>query len=159
MPRPKRNLHATVEETLNPPSALTSNQAIARIIKVAGNNLYNAELLSGERVLVELEARFRSTIWIKRGSYVLVDLESLADRENKLDGEIVNVVRDEKAWRKMGYWYVIKSVDTGYMYFAVARLIHRHRPQKFAKKSAYDDSDAEESTVGKMPPADSEDEE
>lgn len=106
MPRPKRNLHATVEDTLTPLSILPSTQVIARITKAAGNNLYNAECADGKPVLVELEAKFRSTIWIKRGSYVVVDMKALAERENKLDGEIVNVVRDEKAWRKMGYWYV-----------------------------------------------------
>lgn len=104
MPRPKRNLHATVEETLTPPDSLTSTQRIARIIKAEGNNLYNAQLSNGSQILAELEPKFRSTIWIKRGSYVVVDSEGLAERENKLDGVIVNVVRDERGWRKMGYW-------------------------------------------------------
>lgn len=106
MPRPKRQLHATVEETLTPPDSLTPTQVIARITKGAGNNLYNADLPDRKPLLVELEPKFRSTIWIKRGSYVVVDTQTLADRDNKIDGEIVNVVRDEKAWRKMGYWYV-----------------------------------------------------
>jgi len=57
-------------------------------------------------VLAELGEKFRSKIFIKRGSYVVVDKTMLAERENKLDGEIVNVVRDERAWMKMGYWYV-----------------------------------------------------
>lgn len=86
-------------------------------------------------LLVELEARFRSTIWLKRGGYVLVDTETLADRENKIDGEIVNVVRDERAWRKAPFW-----------------------PKDFVKKSTVvNDSDEEESTVGKMPPSEDED--
>jgi probable RNA-binding protein EIF1AD len=106
MPKPKRNLLATVEDTLTPPDTLTSSQAIARIVKAAGKNLYSAELPDGKAVLVELEPKFRSTIWIKRGSYVVIDDDTLAERDNKLDGEIVNVVRDEKAWRKMSYWYV-----------------------------------------------------
>ncbi|KAF2789566.1 nucleic acid-binding protein [Melanomma pulvis-pyrius CBS 109.77] len=130
MPPPKRNLLATVENTLTPPDELSDGQTIARIVSAAGNNLYYAELPGGKAVLVELEPKFRSTIWIKRGSYVLLDAKTLADRENKLDGEIVNVVRDEKQWRKMNYW-----------------------PKEFAKKSSYpEDSDEEESTVGKMPP-------
>ncbi|KAF2467668.1 nucleic acid-binding protein [Lindgomyces ingoldianus] len=136
MPRPKRNLLATVEDTLTPLDALSEGQAIARVTKAAGNNLYSADLPSGKPVLVELEAKFRSTIWIKRGSYVVIDMKGLADRDNKLDGEIVNVVRDEKQWRKMSYW-----------------------PKEFAKKSAYPgDSDEEESTVGKMPPVESDEE-
>jgi len=116
MPRPKRNLHATIEETLTPPDVLSNSQTIARITSVAGKNLYNAELPGGKDVLVELEPKFRSTIWIKRGSYVLLDASTLAERENKLDGEIVNVVRDEKAWRKMSYWYVLSiMVSLGYV--------------------------------------------
>ncbi|CAO2654607.1 Nn.00g113400.m01.CDS01 [Neocucurbitaria sp. VM-36] len=136
MPRPKRNVLATIEDTITPPDTLPSEHLIARIVKAEGKNLYNAELPGGKAILAELEAKFRSTVWIKRGSYVVVDTSALADRENKLDGEIVNVVRDEKAWRKMSYW-----------------------PKEFAKKSTYvEDSDEGESTVGKMPPADSDEE-
>ena len=104
MGRPKRNLLATAEETLTPPDALSEGQSIARVTKAAGNNLYNADLPSGRPILVELPSRFRSTIWIKRGSYVVVDTKALADRDNKLDGEIFNVVRDEREWKKQSYW-------------------------------------------------------
>ena len=104
MGRPKRNLLATAEETLTPPDALSEGQSIARVTKAAGNNLYNADLSSGRPILVELPSRFRSTIWIKRGSYVVVDTKALADRDNKLDGEIINVVRDEREWKKQSYW-------------------------------------------------------
>ncbi|KAF1841260.1 nucleic acid-binding protein [Cucurbitaria berberidis CBS 394.84] len=136
MARPKRIVLATIEDTITPPDTLPPAHRIARITKAEGKNLYNAELPDGKAVLAELEAKFRSTVWIKRGSYVVVDTSGLADRENKLDGEIVNVVRDEKAWRKMSYW-----------------------PKEFAKKSTYvEDSDEEESTVGKMPPVDSDEE-
>lgn len=104
MGRPKRNLLATAEETLTPPDALSEGQSIARVTKAAGNNLYNADLPSGRSILVELPSRFRSTIWIKRGSYVVVDTKALADRDNKLAGEIINVVRDEREWKKQSYW-------------------------------------------------------
>ena len=106
MPRPKRNVLATIEDTVTPPDALPPAHLIARITKAEGKNLYNAELPGGKPVLAELEAKFRSTVWIKRGSYVVIDTSGLAERDNKLDGEIVNVVRDEKAWRKMAYWCV-----------------------------------------------------
>lgn len=131
---PRRKLQATVEETLTPPDKLEDSQLIARIVKAEGKNLYTVLSPSSETLLVELEARFRSTIWLKRGSYVLVDKASLADRENKIDGEIVNVVRDEKAWRKEKYW-----------------------PKEFVKKSVSAEDD-NESTVGKMPPSDDENE-
>ncbi|KAF2631169.1 nucleic acid-binding protein [Macroventuria anomochaeta] len=135
MGRPKRQVLATIEDTITPPDVLPDSHLIARIVKAEGKNLYNAELPGGKSILAELEAKFRSTVWIKRGSYVIVDASALADRDNKLDGEIVNIVRDEKAWRKMSYW-----------------------PKEFVKKPAYEDSDEEESTVGKMPPSDSDEE-
>ena len=107
MGRPKRNLLATAEETSTPPAMLAEGQAIARVKKAEGNNLYSVELSSGkDSLLVELPSRFRSQIWIKRGGYVVVDTSAFAERDNKLDGEISNVVRDEKHWRKQAYWSV-----------------------------------------------------
>lgn len=105
MPRPRRTVLATAEDTLNPPLALGGGHAIARVKKAEGKNLYSVELPSAKAsLLVELPARFRSTIWIKNGGYVVVDTAAFGDRENKLDGEIINVVRDEKQWRKQAYW-------------------------------------------------------
>jgi probable RNA-binding protein EIF1AD len=164
MARPKRNLLATIDSTVTPPDTLPPTQQVARITTAAGNNLYNAELPDGKPILAELEAKFRSTVWIKRGSYVVVDTSAMADRENKLDGEIVNIVRDEKAWRKMAYWYVrayyiqIFAVRRGISCVYKDRMLIyiSYRPKEFVKKSTYvEDSDEEESTVGKMPPADS----
>ena len=133
MGRPRRSLQATVEETLTPPAELEEGHAIAQVKKAEGKNLYTVELPHGkEPLLVELPARFRSTIWIKRGGFVVIDTSAFNDRENKLGGEIVNVVRDEKQWRKQAYW-----------------------PVAFVKKSTcLEDNDDEESTVGKMPPSD-----
>ena len=133
MGRPRRNLLATAEETLTPPAELEEGQAIARVGKAEGKNLYTVELPRGKEVLlVELPARFRSTIWLKRGGFVVIDTSAFDTRENKLGGEIVNVVRDEKQWRKQSYW-----------------------PAAFVKKPTYlDASQDEESTVGKLPPMD-----
>jgi probable RNA-binding protein EIF1AD len=103
---PRRKVLATAEETLFPPDELAQGQLIGRVIKATGNNVYLVEYPSKARALVELPARFRSTIWIKRGSYVVVDTNALEDRDNKLGGEIVNIVRDEKAWRKALFWSV-----------------------------------------------------
>lgn len=131
MPPPRRKLQATIEETLTPPSGLKDGQHVARIHVAAGNNLYNVELPDQKVLLVELEARFRSSIWLKRGGFVLIDTNTFADRENKIEGQIVNVVRDEKAWRKAAFW-----------------------PKEFEKKSVVvSDSEEEDSTVGKMPPS------
>ena len=107
MPRPKRLLHATALETSTPPDALSLSQFIARVICAQGKNIYAVKFSSppNSSLLVELPVRFRSTIWMKRGSYVVVDTATAVGRNNKIRGEIVNIVRDEKEWRKMAYWY------------------------------------------------------
>ncbi|MCJ1472296.1 hypothetical protein MMC13_000943 [Lambiella insularis] len=136
MPRPNRQLLATAAETSNPPDELEPHHAIGCVIKGEGKNLYTVELPDGKSLLVELPSRFRSTIWIKRGGFVLIDTEAFEERDNKLDGEIINVVRDEKQWRKQTYW-----------------------PSQFVKKSPYPaESEEEESNVGKMPPVQDSDE-
>nr|XP_036580365.1 eukaryotic translation initiation factor eif1a-like protein [Colletotrichum truncatum]KAF6788277.1 eukaryotic translation initiation factor eif1a-like protein [Colletotrichum truncatum] len=124
---------AAAEETLTPPDNLEKNQAIVRVIKAEGNNLYNCELPNKKDLVFELAQRFRNTIWIKRGGYVLA--ERYDEPDGRVMGEIINVVRDEKAWRKQPYW-----------------------PKEFAKNRYEEDEDESDSNVGKMPPSDSEDE-
>ncbi|OAP65755.1 hypothetical protein AYL99_01727 [Fonsecaea erecta] len=131
----RRKIRNTAEETLNPPDSLAPGQLIARVIKTNGKDLYTVQAPDSSTFLVELEARFRSTIFVKRGGYVLVDTTTTAGRDNKIQGEIVNIVGDEKAWRKQPYW-----------------------PEQFVKKTTLADSDDEDSRVGKLPPSDSEDE-
>lgn len=160
---PRRKVLATAEETLTPPDDLSASQQIARVIKATGNNIYAVELPSKESMLVELPARFRSTIWIKRGSFVLVDTNAMQDRENKLRGEIVNVVRDEKRWRKEKYWYVMLSSFLLVINQLWEQLLMWFRPKEFVKRPAAaslgddEDEDEEESRVGKIPSSDESD--
>ena len=104
MGKPRRNVLATFAETSTPPDELSDSQSIARVVQAIGNNLYNVELPGGKSALVELPSKFRSTIWLKRGGYVVIDSSVFEERENKLNGEIINVVTDEKVWRKQAYW-------------------------------------------------------
>ncbi|KAI1436150.1 putative S1-like domain-containing protein [Xylaria sp. CBS 124048] len=136
MGRPRRNLRAAVEEATSPPDELMPHQQVARLIKAEGDNRYSCLLPSQKTVLVELASRFHKTIWLKRGGYVIVQLTPAEEMTGKVEGEIVNIVSDEKPWRKQSYW-----------------------PEEFAKDKDEDDEDdeEEESTVGKLPPSDSED--
>ncbi|KAI0423165.1 hypothetical protein F5X98DRAFT_5498 [Xylaria grammica] len=149
MVRPKRDVRAAAEESTTPPSELTLSQSLARVIKAEGNSLYSCSLPNQQTVLVELAARFRNTIWIKRSGYVLVDLTPPDEKRGKVEGEIVNVVREEKEWRKQNYWYIRPNVTIH------AGLTQNSRPKEFAKTTYEDDEDGE-STIGKMPPLDSE---
>ena len=110
MGKSKRNILAIAEQSTTPPDELNEDQSIARVVKIEGNHRYTCELPSKKPILVELEDRFRSTIWIKRGGYVLVDLTFSEERKgSRVIGEIVNVIRDEKDWRKQPYWYVTRA--------------------------------------------------
>ncbi|KAI9794386.1 MAG: hypothetical protein M1816_005455 [Peltula sp. TS41687] len=129
----RRNMRQLAESTFTPPSHISADQTIAWIVKADGNNLYSVELPSRKVILVELPSRFRSTIWLRRGGYVLVDRTAFEGRENKLDGEVVNVVGDEKEWRKRAYW-----------------------PIEFPKRDV-DVNDEDEDHAGRMPPSDEED--
>lgn len=83
---------------------------VCRVVKAEGKNLYNITTPSARQMLVELPAKFRSKIWIKRGGFVLINIEAFDDRDNELGGEVENVVGNEKAWRKMPYWYAPTSL-------------------------------------------------
>ncbi|RDW62964.1 putative eukaryotic translation initiation factor eIF1a-like protein [Aspergillus mulundensis] len=134
MPPPRRKVLATAEETMFPPDELAPGQEVARVIKATGNNIYSVQFPSKKTALVELPAKFRSTIWMKRGSFVVVDTNALDTRDNKLEGEIVNIVRDEKAWRKAYFW-----------------------PKEFVKQPVVGSDDEDDSKTGKMPSSDESD--
>ncbi|KUI68691.1 hypothetical protein VM1G_03826 [Cytospora mali] len=177
MGRPKRNILAAAEESTTPPDELTEYQSVVRVIKPEGNNLYSCTLPNTKTVLVELAQRFRNTIWIKRRGFVVVDLTPSEERSkanSKVDGEIINVVRDEKEWRKMPYWYVELSVGAfapvsenwafvpwafspfgGFVQFrsTLANPL-LDRPKEFPKNTYGDDD--EDSRA--LPPTDSDDE-
>lgn len=156
---PRRKVLATAQETLVPPDELAESQRMARAIKATGNSIYLVEFSDKTQALVELPARFRSTIWIKRGSYLLIDTKASGERDNKIGGEIVNIVRDEKAWRKAPFWYDIShSCETIQTIIGLIGTIY-YRPKEFTKQPAAtaDSDDEEESRVGKMPSSDESD--
>lgn len=160
MPKSRRTFAATAELTTSPPTTLAANERIARVLRPAGNNLYHVQYppqIGGEdhsndaqdvavvdEALVELHPRFRNAIWLKKGSYVVVDTNAMNGRQNKLGGEIVNVVREEKEWRKVAWW----------------PKAFGKKQQKLAERAEGDDeSSEEESRIGKMPSSDEDEDE
>ncbi|OAA59325.1 Nucleic acid-binding, OB-fold-like protein [Cordyceps fumosorosea ARSEF 2679] len=140
MGRPNRTAaQAAADETLVPPAVLAPNQTLVRVVRPEGSNLFLCALPGAggqarETILLELAQRFRNTVWLRRGGFALAERYEEGAADTRAQGEIINVVRGEKDWRKMPYW-----------------------PKEFAM-AVYDDEDDQESTVGKMPPSDSEDE-
>ena len=133
--RPKRQILADASTASTPPATLPPTHRIARVVRARGNNVF-AVTLPGDakrEALAELAGNLRSTFWIRRGAFVVVDGAALAARENKLVGEIVTVIMEVKRWRKMGYW-----------------------PEEFRAAEEEDDSEEDEG-VG-MPPSEDEEE-
>ncbi|KAF8421641.1 hypothetical protein EV426DRAFT_608509 [Tirmania nivea] len=115
MGKPKRTIHALSTLTTSPPPSLPPTYIIAQLVKATGNNLYlvhfPTQLPPHPPVLVEMAPQFRSQIWLRRGGYVVVDTAAFREgegkeggKEMKIKGVIVNIVREEKGWRKMSYW-------------------------------------------------------
>lgn len=172
MGRPKRSVLAAATESTTPPEELTEHQFVARVGKPEGNNTYTCILPNTKTTLVELAQRFRNTIWIKRGGFVVVDLTPSEERKtnNKVEGEIINVVRDEKEWRKMPYWYGTPcapfclrccptrqsrtQMPSNYKSWSVLTNLLMSRPREFPKNTYPDEEDDSRG----MPPTDSESE-
>lgn len=104
MGRPNRGVQAAAEETITPPDALAPNQSMVRVVKPEGNNLFACILPDGKPLVLELAQKFRNTIWIKRGGYALAERYEAGATDTRAQGEIINIVRGEKEWRKMPYW-------------------------------------------------------
>ena len=83
---------------------------------------------------------------------MVVDTAVFEGRSNKIGGEIVNVVRNEKDWRKMDYWC------DKLLWEAKSSIDSVCRPTEFAQKMEAETDCEEESTAGKLPPG-SDDEE
>ncbi|CCX07402.1 hypothetical protein FPQ18DRAFT_97297 [Pyronema domesticum] len=126
-----RRILSTIDDLTSapPPNPLPPNLILARITQAQGKNLFTCTLPSGEAVLAELAPIFRGKAWLRRGGYVVIDTNAV-ERDNKIVGQISNVVRNEKEWRRMEYW-----------------------PEEFAAKQVESDSESEEeSNMGKLPP-------
>jgi probable RNA-binding protein EIF1AD len=111
-----------------PPDKLEPNHVIACIVKARGNSLYDVrlaptqykQLLSTElndekesAIVVSMPPKFRNTIFVKRGGYILVAL--FDDTQATVKGEIANIVVNKKDWQRFPYWpEEFKEPEKGY---------------------------------------------
>ncbi|KAH6924549.1 hypothetical protein HPB50_019433 [Hyalomma asiaticum] len=83
----------------------TGRQEIAQVVKSWGRNLQEVQQPSGIRYLVSIPSKYRKTIWIKRGDFVIVER---SENGGKVQGEIervlyrdhINYIKKEKMWPK-----------------------------------------------------------
>jgi probable RNA-binding protein EIF1AD len=157
MGKSRRNIQAAAQESITPPDELTATQSVARVIKAEGNSLYSCELPNKKTILLELEPKFRNTVFIKRG---ICPGRSRFGRGPQ--GELPGSGRDHQhrpgreivaeTGLLVGFTPLSRSISRG------KRLANGSRPKEFTKNTYNDDSDSDDNT-GKMPPSDSEEEE
>jgi len=57
---------------------------------------------------IELPPRFRKSLWIRRGSFIVINIFETTEEtsSSKLDGEVAIVLQPDqvKSWKKRGLW-------------------------------------------------------
>ncbi|PFX17448.1 probable RNA-binding protein EIF1AD [Stylophora pistillata] len=79
------------------------NQQIVKILGGRGNNLHEVETSDGKKFLVSMPSKFRKSVWIKRGDFVIVDP---IEEGNKVCAEMVHILygKQIKYLKNEGLW-------------------------------------------------------
>lgn len=97
-----------VNEGLEP----EKGQKVVRLVCGRGNNLHEVEELgsSDERFLVSMPSRFRKTVWVKRGDFLIVQPIEEGD---KVKAEITEILTRDRInfLKKQGLWPVEEQND------------------------------------------------
>ncbi|XKL61225.1 hypothetical protein PGB90_008282 [Kerria lacca] len=92
-----------INEMLDDHCYIRNNQQLVKVLSTKGNHLYEVKSIKNEIFLVSMPSKFRNTVWIKAGSYVIVET---IDEGKKVKGEIVYILlkhhikqmKKEKNW-------------------------------------------------------------
>ncbi|RMX46593.1 hypothetical protein pdam_00019725 [Pocillopora damicornis] len=78
-------------------------EQMGRILGGRGNNLHEVETSDGTKFLVSMPSKFRKSVWIKRGDFVIVDP---IEEGNKVCAEIVHILYSKqiKYLKNEGLW-------------------------------------------------------
>ncbi|GMS80079.1 hypothetical protein PENTCL1PPCAC_2254, partial [Pristionchus entomophagus] len=77
--------------------------SIAQVVGARGNNLHEVLNESGESYLVSMPSKFRKSVWIRKGQFVVVRAIEEGDKvraeiEHVLDAENVLYIREHNKW-------------------------------------------------------------
>jgi len=111
------------------------NESVVRVVAGRGNNLHEVKDQHGELFLVSMPTKFRKSVWIKRGDFVIV---SHIKEGDKVKGEITTVLyKDQiKYLKSEGVWP--KEFD------AVQPLLELENLKLGGKESEIRDSDSQD---------------
>lgn len=97
-----------VKEVLDDFVVPDPKQQIVKILVSRGNNLHEVETSDGSKYLVSMPSKFRKSVWIKRGDFVIVDP---IEEGNKVCAEIVHILYSKqiKYLKTEGLWPIAFS--------------------------------------------------
>jgi probable RNA-binding protein EIF1AD len=105
MSRVNKLKHLRKEQEVDEFDLPKDNQQIVRVVSSRGNNLHEVEsAVEGEdKFLVSMPVKFRKSVWIKRGDFVLVEPISEGD---KVKAEICRILTAEhiKIFEEAAVW-------------------------------------------------------
>ncbi|KAF8979096.1 hypothetical protein BGZ46_005807 [Entomortierella lignicola] len=84
---------------------IEEGQQFARVLGTRGKNIHEVQLKDGQELLVNLPPKFRSLVWVKRGSYVIIQHADEEDK-TKVAGDIVAILFPDhiKQYKQQGIW-------------------------------------------------------
>ncbi|KAG0328901.1 hypothetical protein BG004_002450 [Podila humilis] len=85
---------------------LEEGQRFARVLGSRGKNIHEVQFSNSEEgILVNLPPKFRSLVWVKRGSYVIIE-PAEEEEKSKVAGDISAVLFPDhiKHYKQQGIW-------------------------------------------------------
>ncbi|KAF9314533.1 putative RNA-binding protein eif1ad [Podila horticola] len=84
---------------------LEEGQQFARVLGSRGKSIHEVQFPDGAEILVNLPPKFRSLVWVKRGSYVIIEPAEEEDK-TKVAGDIAAVLFPDhiKKYKQQGIW-------------------------------------------------------
>lgn len=103
MSRAMKRKHVLRENLKDDYSVPTADQQIVKVLKNRGNNLHAVQSPDGSTFLVSMPTKFRGNIYVRRGSFVII--EPIKEGV-KVKGEIVRILTSEhvKYFKQDNVW-------------------------------------------------------
>lgn len=103
MSRAMKRKHVLRENLKDDFSLPTADQQIVKVLKNTGNNLHSVQSPDGVTFLVSMPTKFRRNIYVRRGTFVLI--EPIKEGV-KVKGEIVRILTSEhiKYFKQDNVW-------------------------------------------------------
>eukprot|EP01089_Gocevia_fonbrunei_P020388 TRINITY_DN7595_c0_g1_i3.p1 TRINITY_DN7595_c0_g1~~TRINITY_DN7595_c0_g1_i3.p1 ORF type:complete len:134 (-),score=29.82 TRINITY_DN7595_c0_g1_i3:25-426(-) len=99
------------QQTLDEAPEPTEDQQIVQVTEIRGTNILGVKFANGEEILCLMPAKFRKTVWVKKGGYVLIEpftemIKKEKYKDVKLKGRVVHVLFPPhiKQYKKQGIW-------------------------------------------------------